>query len=159
MFCLVQPTCSASQRTLRPCLASSSLMSFPICGASCMALSLKFENKKSVEFISCLNPRGSTPYTSNKYSTPYHVRHLQLVLDVCPARNGDLLELFGIQGQQQVLSANMFVFVCLFLPSGYFCSTNSLLLFPIQIRMSSGIGHCKGKGFLVFFPNEKPVGL
>lgn len=36
---------------------------------------------------------------------------------------------------------------------------DSLLLFPIQIRMSSGIGHCEGKGFLVFFPNEKPVGL
>ena len=31
------------------------------------------------------------------------------------------------KGQQQVLSANMFVFVCLFLSFGYFCSTNGYL--------------------------------
>ena len=115
-------------------------------------------NKKSVESIPCLNTRVSTPtfLTSIPRRSNYGICNLSL--ECCPAKTGTSGK-FGVQGQQQVLSANMFVFVCLFLPFGYFCSTNSLLLFPIQIRMSSGIGHCKGKGFLVFFPNEKPVGL
>ena len=51
-------------------------------------------HKKSVEFIPCSNTRGSTPYPSNKFSTPYQIRHLQLVLDRLPRQNGDLMELW-----------------------------------------------------------------
>ncbi len=51
-------------------------------------------HKKSVEFIPCSNTRGSTPYLSNKFSTPYQIRHLQLVLDRLPRQNGDLMELW-----------------------------------------------------------------
>jgi hypothetical protein len=68
---------------------------------------LDFENRKSVESIPCLNPRVSTPNSSNKYSTPYHVRHLQLALEeFCPETTGTSGK-FGTQGQQQVLSDNM----------------------------------------------------
>ena len=39
-------------------------------------------------------------------STPYPTRHLQLVLEVRPRKTGSSGN-FEVQGQQQVLSANM----------------------------------------------------
>ncbi|MBR5082359.1 MAG: hypothetical protein IKX35_07980, partial [Bacteroidales bacterium] len=61
----------------------------------------------SVESIPCSNTRVSTPNSSNKCSTPYHVRHLKLILEeFCPETMRTSGK-FGVQGQQQVLSVNM----------------------------------------------------
>ena len=65
-FCLEQCNCLANQMTVRPWRASSSWIRCPICGGSCVAMSLGFMHKKSVEVISCLTLRVSTPHISNK---------------------------------------------------------------------------------------------
>lgn len=55
----VHGICLASQTVVRPCCFSTALILFPIC------TSLTFDIK-SVELISCLNVRVTTPSQSNK---------------------------------------------------------------------------------------------
>ena len=72
-----------------------------------------------MEFIPCSNTRGSTPYISNKFSTPYQIRHLQLVLEMLPRQNRDLMELWCSRTATSANNIQLFLSSYLFFRLGF----------------------------------------